>query len=83
MEDLRSTVTKLGMPEELALDAEENPLFEHGENQHTGRDNITSSPKQRGESSSYLARRIARDRPDILERMKRGAPIRAVAIRTA
>ena len=60
--------------EEVAAEAEAHPLPEHGDGPgrgHTKRvDNITSF--SRGTSADYLARRIARDRPDILERMKAG-----------
>jgi hypothetical protein len=66
----------------LALKAEAVPLAEHGGDrpeQEQG-DNITSP--ERGTSSTYLARRIARDRPDILHRMKAGEfrSVRAAAI---
>ena len=48
------------------------PLAEHGQNQHGGggRDNITSS--SRGTSQSYLLKRLARDAPEVLERVKSG-----------
>ena len=52
------------------------PLAQHGTNQHSepeGEDVITSPAPQRGTTGqSYLLRRLARDRPDILERVKAG-----------
>lgn len=52
------------------------PLNEHGTNQH-GLDNykvlsMATSSIDGGTDSEYLTARIARDRPDILERMKAG-----------
>jgi len=60
-------------PKVLAENAE--PLAEHGGDRKSGQDqgdNITLKPSQKGTSSAYLTRRIARDRPDILEEMKAG-----------
>ena len=59
--------------EEISGYAETHPLPEHGDGPGRGHkrdDNIISF--QQGTSADYLARRIARDRPDVLERMKSG-----------
>ena len=47
------------------------PLSPHGSNQHDGED-VTRVTSSRGNRSDYLTARIARDRPDVWERMKRG-----------
>ena len=47
------------------------PLGQHGANQHNKED-ITQVMSSQGNRSDYLTARIARDRPDIWERMKRG-----------
>jgi hypothetical protein len=56
------------------------PQPARGVNQHLGSDNIR--PCSHGTGSSYLAARLARDHPDILERMKRGEfrSVRAAAL---
>ena len=46
------------------------PLAEHGANQHT--EDVTQVTSSRGNRNDYLTARIARDRPDIWERMKQG-----------
>ena len=46
------------------------PLAQHGSNQHT--EDITRVMSSQGNRSDYLTARIARDRPDIWERMKHG-----------
>lgn len=51
------------------------PLAEHGTNQHGEQereDMIISTPPVGGTSQTYLLRRLARDRPDLLERVKTG-----------
>ncbi len=50
------------------------PLPFHGEvgNGRSRVDNINSTPKGGGTNADYLTSRIARDRPDILERMQAG-----------
>src|SRR5262245_9061105 len=49
------------------------PLTEHGEvGNGRSRGNDVTSTRDRGNHAAYLAARIARDRPDILERMKAG-----------
>ena len=57
------------------------PLAEHGTNQHGGVGD-TKSVSSNGTTAVYLTSRIARDRPDILERMKSGEfnSVRAAAI---
>ena len=54
--------------------AREKPLAEHGENQHTERergvDNINSS--KGGTGTSYTLRRLARDAPEMLDRIEAG-----------
>ena len=55
-------------------------LAAHGENRHTLRgDNVTSS---RGNSESYLLRRLKRDRPELIEKIEAGTikSVRAAAI---
>ncbi len=47
------------------------PLNSHGSNQH-GHDDVTRVTSSRGNRTDYLTARIARDRPDIWERMKHG-----------
>jgi len=51
------------------------PLPFHGEvgNGRSRVDNINSTSKGGGTNADYLTARIARDRPDILERMQAGA----------
>ena len=67
--------------EEIGEYAEVHPLPENGEvgRRHDSFDHIKAV--QGGTSADYLARRIARDRPDVLERMKTGAykSVRAAA----
>lgn len=47
------------------------PLAAHGANQHgEGGDSVTTSSKDRGQA--YLLRRLARDAPEILDRVKAG-----------
>jgi len=48
------------------------PLAAHGANQHSEPDVRTEPPKHRGETQAYLLRRLARDAPDVLERVKTG-----------
>ena len=48
--------------------AKAQPLAAHGTNQHReeeGEDVRTEPPTSRGETQSYLLRRIARDQPDL------------------
>ena len=47
------------------------PLSPHGTNQHDG-ENVTHVTSSRRNKTDYLTARIARDRPDVWERMKRG-----------
>jgi hypothetical protein len=54
-----------------AAAAEAQPLAEHGTNQHGGEDFTLSNPPT-GNSQAYLLRRLARDAPEILERVKAG-----------
>jgi site-specific DNA-methyltransferase (adenine-specific) len=56
----------------IARAEEARPLAEHGEigNGRSRDDNVSSTSA--GNSAEYLTARIARDRPDILEQMKRG-----------
>lgn len=59
------------------------PLAEHGTNQHSEKEEVvitTSIQDDRG--AQYLTARIARDNPEILERMKRGEyrSVRAAAV---
>jgi len=68
----------------LAAKAEEVPLRGVGAptaEETANVDNVNISPVG-GNQATYLARRIARDRPDILERMKAGEyrSVRAAAI---
>jgi len=69
--------------EALAAKAEETPLAQHGE-LGRGRDNRVDNvnSNEAGNSATYISRRIARDRPDILQRMKDGEfpSVRAAAI---
>ena len=51
------------------------PLAAHGTNQHReqeAEDVTTSPPLERGNGQSYLLRRLARDAPEVLERVKAG-----------
>jgi len=58
--------------EEIGDYAEAHPLPENGD-MGNGRSRCdVIKPTQGGTSADYLARRIARDRPDVLERMKSG-----------
>jgi hypothetical protein len=68
--------------EALAAKAEETPGNPVGTNQHTTGDDNVIPTKAQGNSATYLSRRIARDRPDILQRMKDGEfpSVRAAAI---
>jgi hypothetical protein len=72
----------LGSVLRVQVTAEEaKPLAPHGTNTPpAGPDNIRS--KGWGDDADYLTRRIARDRPDILERMKAGefTSVRAAAL---
>ena len=57
------------------------PLAAHGTNQHReqeggGGDNVSSS--EHGNSQSYLLKRLARDRPEMLEQIGPGKPYRSV-----
>jgi hypothetical protein len=75
----------LGSVLRVQVTAEEaKPLAPHGTNtQPTGLDNIKSSAMAKGgDDAEYLTRRIARDHPDILERMKAGefTSVRAAAL---
>ena len=57
------------------------PLAAHGTNQHQ-EDVRTEPPASRGETQAYLLRRLARDAPEVLERVKAGefSSARAAAI---
>jgi hypothetical protein len=55
---------------ELAQGA--TPLGEHRRPRKDEERPKVSRASARGETAEYLTRRIARDRPDVLERMKRG-----------
>lgn len=55
---------------ELAVEA--TPLAEHRRPTKDEQQQGRAKTSTRGETAEYLTRRIARDRPDILERMKRG-----------
>jgi hypothetical protein len=51
------------------------PLAQHGTNQHTepeGEDVPMAPPKRGSNQQAYLLRRLARDAPDVLERVKTG-----------
>ena len=48
------------------------PLAAHGANQHSEPDVRTEPPKHRGETQAYLLRRLARDAPEVMERVKTG-----------
>lgn len=74
---------EVGLSRQAIIDRAKNakPLANSGANQHTeGVDNINSSSG--GTSSDYLTARIARDHPDILNRMKAGEfkSVRSAAI---
>jgi hypothetical protein len=58
------------------------PLARHGETPGPGRGHKTGKQYPKGNSRAYLVARIARDHPDILERLKAGefASMRAAAI---
>lgn len=67
------------IPRERALAAaaeQAQPLAHHGANQHSEpeeEDVFTTPPVQRGSTNSdYLLRRLARDAPEVLERVKAG-----------
>jgi hypothetical protein len=47
------------------------PLAAHGTNQH-GEEEVTLLPPAKGNSQAYLLRRLARDAPEVLERVKSG-----------
>ena len=54
------------IPLQLAIEqAREQPLAEHGTNQH--REDFTTSNPPTGNSQAYLLRRIARDQPELLD----------------
>lgn len=70
--------------ERTARAAQERAAEPMGLGDHPGRcipDVIRNTPKEYGTSAEYLTARIARDRPEILERMKAGefASVRAAA----
>lgn len=66
-ESLRSTLRT------AAVAKAAQPLAKHGVNQHSeGRDNITSTPKERGTSATYLAAKLKRDHPAIAADMEAG-----------
>jgi hypothetical protein len=72
---------KVGDVMARAVAAEKEPLAKHGGPRETEQgDNITLAG--RGTDGTYLTRRIARDRPDILARMKAGEfkSVRAAAL---
>lgn len=48
------------------------PLEAYGTNQHREEDVLTEPPKHRGDTQAYLLRRLARDAPEVLERVKSG-----------
>jgi hypothetical protein len=62
------------------------PLAAHGTNQHgaqEGEDVTTSPPLERGNGQAYLLKRLARDRPELLEQIGKGKAypsVRAAAI---
>jgi hypothetical protein len=58
-----------------ALDAKDNPLA-----QHRGGDNVT--PSSRGNDTDYTLRRLARDKPELLDAIERGElSVNAAAIK--
>jgi hypothetical protein len=80
-EAIEAIIAERQSVEALAFRAEEEPLAEHRrpKKEEDKGNNITF---MRGTSPDYLSRRIARDRPDILERMKAGEfrSVRAAAL---
>jgi len=61
------------VPLQLVLDqAKAQPLAEHGTNQHREQEVTTSPPEDRGNSQSYILRRIARDQPQLLDQIGPG-----------
>ena len=66
------------IPRDQALAAaasQAQPLAAHGTNQHCEqeREDVITSPPQRGTTGqAYLLRRLARDAPEVLERVKFG-----------
>lgn len=48
------------------------PLAAHGANQHSEPDLIIEGPTSYGTGQSYLLRRLARDAPEVMERVKTG-----------
>jgi hypothetical protein len=72
------------VPLQLVIEqAKAQPLAEHGANQHREEDVTTSPPDDRGNSQSYLLRRIARDQPELLDQIgpdKEFHSVRAAAI---
>lgn len=64
------------VPLVLAVKATQaQPLAAHGANQHgeqERQDVTTSPPPERGNGQAYLLRRLARDAPEILDRVKAG-----------
>jgi hypothetical protein len=77
---LRLIIAERKTVEALAAKAEETPPLAVA-GRPTNYDNVIISDAQ-GNSATYLSRRIARDRPDILQRMKDGEfpSVRAAAI---
>jgi hypothetical protein len=57
--------------------AKAQPLAEHGTNQHREEEVTTSPPDDRGNSQSYLLRRIARDQPELLDQIGPDKPHRS------
>lgn len=58
-----------------AAAAQAQPLAQHGANQHTeteAEELASPSPQYKGTTQTYLLRRLARDAPEILERVKAG-----------
>lgn len=55
---------------EAAVAAEAQPLAENGTNQHGEGFTTSNPPPPTGNSQAYLLRRLARDAPEILERVK-------------
>lgn len=55
---------------QVAVTAE--PIPKHGANQHTGAVDNVNSKTDGGNSADYTRRRLARDRPDLLEKVAEG-----------
>lgn len=68
-----------------ACAAAAQPLAQHGTNQHSeleSEDVRSEPPASRGETQTYILRRLARDAPEILERVKADGRDNVTTIRT-